>query len=152
MERVIDRLILFQQSVKKVIGGQNKFESYIGLSTGYISNMSKNSGSISSDVMLKLKDKFPDLNLDWLITGKGSMLKSEAPAPPAQAPSSVIMIPFEEYKKSIAEKDEVIKDQAHKIGMLEHELQLFTSKKQTALGMENASTAADHQRNIPEAE
>lgn len=77
MKRVIDRLILFQQSVKKVIGGQNKFESYIGLSTGYISNMSKNSGGISSDVMLKLKDKFPDLNLDWLITGNGEMLKSE---------------------------------------------------------------------------
>lgn len=79
MERVIDRLILFQQSVKKVIGGQNKFESYIGLSTGYISNMSKNSGGISSDVMLKLKDKFPDLNLDWLITGSGEMLKSATP-------------------------------------------------------------------------
>lgn len=62
------------------------------------------------------------------------------------------MIPFEEYKKSIAEKDEIIKDQAHKIGMLEHELQLFTSKKQTALGTENAFTAADQQRNIPEAE
>lgn len=78
MNRVIDRLILFQQSVKETIGGQNKFEAYTGISTGYISNMNKNSGGISSDVMLKLKDKFPDLNLNWLITGEGEMLKSEA--------------------------------------------------------------------------
>lgn len=77
MERVIDRLIKLQQSLKNNIGGQNKFEAYVGVSAGYISNMNKNSGGISSDVMLKLKDKFPDLNLDWLITGNGEMLKSE---------------------------------------------------------------------------
>lgn len=80
MERVIDRLISFQQSVKDIIGGQNKFEAYIGLSTGYISNMKKNNGGISSDVILKLKNKFSDLNLDWLITGEGPMFKSEASA------------------------------------------------------------------------
>ena len=85
MERVIDRLIKLQQSLKNNIGGQNKFEAYVGVSAGYISNMNKNSGGISSDVMLKLKDKFPNLNLDWLITGNGEMLKSEAstiPTPP----------------------------------------------------------------------
>lgn len=82
MERVIDRLILFQQSVKDIIGGQNKFETHIGLSTGYISNMKKNNGGISSDVMLKLKDKFSNLNLDWLITGEGPMLKSEVSTTP----------------------------------------------------------------------
>lgn len=80
MERVIDRLIKLQQSLKDSIGGQNKFEAYVGISAGYISNMNKNSGGISSDVMLKLKDKFPNLNLDWLITGKGEMLKSERPS------------------------------------------------------------------------
>lgn len=89
MERVIDRLISFQQSVKDIIGGQNKFETYIGLSTGYISNMKKNNGGISSDVMLKLKDKFSDLNLNWLITGEGPMLKSES--------SNILAEPSAEY-------------------------------------------------------
>ena len=91
MERVIDRLISFQQSVKDVIGGQNKFETYIGLSTGYISNMKKNNGGISSDVILKLKNKFSDLNLDWLITGEGPMLKSES--------SNMVAEPLVEYGK-----------------------------------------------------
>lgn len=86
MERVIDRLIKLQQSLKNSIGGQNKFEAYVGVSAGYISNMNKNSGGISSDVMLKLKDKFPDLNLDWLITGNGEMLKSSHTNIIAKAP------------------------------------------------------------------
>lgn len=124
------------------------FEKSIGCSNGYW----RKTKSISANILTDIARVYSDLSIEWAVTGQGSMLKPEASAQPAQAPSSVVMIPFEEYKKSIAEKDEVIKDQAHRIGMLEHELQLFTSKKQTALGMENASTAADHQRNIPEAE
>ena len=124
------------------------FEKSIGCSNGYW----RKTKSISANILTDIARVYSDLSIEWAVTGQGSMLKSEASAQPAQAPSSVVMIPFEEYKKSIAEKDEVIKDQAHKIGMLEHELQLFTSKKQTALGMENASTAAEHQMSIPEAE
>ncbi len=71
----IDRLLTFQQSVRDKIGGQNKFESYIGISSGYISNMKKKDGAITSDVMIKIKNKFPELNLEWLITGDGNMLK-----------------------------------------------------------------------------
>lgn len=97
MKRVIDRLILFQQSMKKTIGGQNKFEAYIGLSAGYISKMDKNSGGITSDVMLKLKDKFPDLNFDWLITGNGSMLKT------ASAEVLLSSDKEQEYKNTIKE-------------------------------------------------
>lgn len=124
------------------------FEKSIGCSNGYW----RKTKSISANILTDIARVYSDLSIEWAVTGQGSMLKSEASAQPAQTPSSVVMIPFEEYKKSIAEKDEVIKDQAHKIGMLEHELQLFTSKKQTALGMENASTAAEHQMSIPEAE
>lgn len=124
------------------------FEKSIGCSNGYW----RKTKSISANILTDIARVYSDLSIEWAVTGQGSMLKSEASAQPTQASSSVIMIPFEEYKKSIAEKDEVIKDQAHKIGMLEHELQLFTSKKQTALGMENASTAAEHQMSIPEAE
>ena len=129
----------------------NQLEVSIGVSRSYW----RKTKSISANIVFDICRVYTDLNTEWLLRGKGEMLlneKAKVSAQPAQAPSSVIMIPFEEYKKSIAEKDEVIKDQAHRIGMLEHELQLFTSKKQTALGMENASTVADHQRSIPEAE
>ena len=132
-------------------GNNLKFAEIMGETPATTSNWCK-AKSLGREVLVKILSKLPDVDANWLLMDNGPMLKSEASAQPAQAPSSVIMIPFEEYKKSIAEKDEVIKDQAHKIGMLEHELQLFTSKKQTALGMENVSTAAEHQMNIPEAE
>ena len=132
-------------------GNNLKFAEIMGETPATTSNWCK-AKSLGREVLVKILSKLPDVDANWLLMDNGPMLKSEASAQPAQAPSSVIMIPFEEYKKPIAEKDEVIKDQAHKIGMLEHELQLFTSKKQTALGMENASTAAEHQMNIPEAE
>ena len=132
-------------------GNNLKFAEIMGETPATTSNWCK-AKSLGREVLVKILSKLPDVDANWLLMDNGPMLKSEASAQPAQAPSSVIMIPFEEYKKSTAEKDEVIKDQAHKIGMLEHELQLFTSKKQTALGMENASTAAEHQMNIPEAE
>ncbi|WP_242052518.1 hypothetical protein [Dysgonomonas sp. GY75] len=53
--------------------GRNKFEEYIGIASGYLSSKST---SITSDTIEKTIDKFPDLNLTWLLTGKGSMLKT----------------------------------------------------------------------------
>ena len=144
-----EKVTLLRETLSE--GNNLKFAEIMGETPATTSNWCK-AKSLGREVLVKILSKLPDVDANWLLMDNGPMLKSEASAQPAQAPSSVIMIPFEEYKKSIAEKDEVIKDQAHKIGMLEHELQLFTSKKQTALGMENASTAAEHQMNIPEAE
>lgn len=58
--------------------GQTNFEKHTGISGGYFNNLKS---SIGSDTVLKIVDKFPELNIDWLITGKGSMLKSAEPTP-----------------------------------------------------------------------
>lgn len=34
----------------------------------------KLNSALSSDVLVKLRTKFPDLNMDWLLTGEGKML------------------------------------------------------------------------------
>ena len=52
------------------------FEAACELQRGNISNMSEN-GAIGSDKLSKIIDSFPDINPEWLITGKGEMLKSE---------------------------------------------------------------------------
>ncbi len=65
-----DRLKEFL-SVKGI--GRNRFETQIGVSRGYLSTKSD---VISSEVIEKSADVFHDLNLDWLITGKGEMFKS----------------------------------------------------------------------------
>nr|DAY10928.1 MAG TPA: Transcription factor HY5 leucine zipper, TRANSCRIPTION.0A [Caudoviricetes sp.] len=68
-----DRLKEFLSSQKI---GRNKFEEQINISTGY---MSSKAITVTSDVIEKTVSAYPDLNIEWLITGRGSMLKSESP-------------------------------------------------------------------------
>ena len=50
------------------------FEKAIDVSNGYINSISKNIGVEKLNVIL---EKYPKLNIEWLITGKGEMLKGE---------------------------------------------------------------------------
>ncbi len=59
--------------------GQTNFEKHTGISSGYFNKVKS---SIGSDTILKIINKFPEINVDWLITGKGEMLKkTEAEKP-----------------------------------------------------------------------
>lgn len=48
------------------------FEKDINVSNGYVNSISK---GIGGEVLLSILEKSPNLNIDWLLTGKGSMLK-----------------------------------------------------------------------------
>lgn len=48
------------------------FTSEIGVSKGYIGAISK---SIGNDVLNSISIHYPDLNIEWLLTGDGDMLK-----------------------------------------------------------------------------
>lgn len=47
------------------------FERSVLVSNGYVNRIDKN---IGSDKALLIKEKYPDLNIDWLLTGRGEML------------------------------------------------------------------------------
>ena len=49
-----------------------EFERQVGVSYGFIGNMSK---STSPEKITKISHCFPDLNIAWLLTGQGEMLK-----------------------------------------------------------------------------
>lgn len=49
----------------------NAFEKSIGKSTNYV----RNSKSFTSNVLAMIMATYPELSIEWLITGKGSMLK-----------------------------------------------------------------------------
>ena len=53
--------------------GQNAFEKKVGIAVGYLASKSV---SVTSDTIEKVIENFPNLNLDWLMTGKGEMLKN----------------------------------------------------------------------------
>lgn len=51
-----------------------QFDLSIGASNGYILRMKKNNASIGSDVIENIIKTYPQLNIIWLLTGKGQML------------------------------------------------------------------------------
>ena len=62
---------------------QKKFETLVGLSNGYVNNIRQ---SISPEKLQSIALCFPNLSLEWLLTGEGDMLlgepKTSAPAVP----------------------------------------------------------------------
>lgn len=53
--------------------GQTRFEKETGLANAYIANMGK---TPKRKTLQRITEKYPDFNLDWLMTGQGNMLLS----------------------------------------------------------------------------
>ena len=91
--------------------------------------------NINSDKIEIIASSYPELNIEWLITGKGEMLRGaepaaqqptavKEPAAPPPAGSDVIAIYKEllrEKDEKIAERDEKIERQAEQMGILKNE-------------------------------
>ena len=54
-----------------------KISKEIGVSNGYFSKTRAKNGSIGSDIIEKIVNYYTDVNVEWLLTGKGEMLKKE---------------------------------------------------------------------------
>lgn len=74
------------------------FEKSIGMSNASFGKSLKNNGAIGSDKLENILRVYPDINPDWLLTGRGSMLKSEGKSPmgeqEAVLPAKKNLIPF----------------------------------------------------------
>lgn len=56
--------------------GQAQFASAIGIQRAAMSHILSGRNNPSLDVMLKILHRYPQLNPDWLLFGKGEMLRS----------------------------------------------------------------------------
>lgn len=65
---VKERLVMF---IKNRGLSQKRFEAMVGLSNGYVNNISKGLGASK---MAEISLRFPELNQQWLLTGEGDML------------------------------------------------------------------------------
>ena len=91
MEKFKQRLIDFARARYDM--GQTRFEDYCGLAHGTISAI-KAAGP-SASAVTKISTACPDLDLNWLFTGLGKMLKtSDQPKPTAH---SLPLIPAEAF-------------------------------------------------------
>lgn len=71
MKKIIDRLIEYIE-FKDI--SLNAFDKSVGASNGYIGKQIKNKASIGGNIIEKISSVYTDLNIEWLITGKGKML------------------------------------------------------------------------------
>ena len=65
---VKERLIRFIKSIRFT---QKEFCDSIGVCKSYVSTIRQ---SIAPDKLSKIRESYPDLNIEWLLTGKGEML------------------------------------------------------------------------------
>ena len=79
MLKTIDRLMQFIQHAGL---SARQFDLSIGASNGYTLRMKKNNASVGSDVIENILRVYPQLNVVWLLTGEGSMLKTNKQAEP----------------------------------------------------------------------
>jgi hypothetical protein len=73
MEDFFGRLDKFM-AFKKL--NDNKITVITGISVGSIGKQRKGSRGLSNESIAKILNSFPELDADWLLTGRGEMLKS----------------------------------------------------------------------------
>lgn len=78
MGTMIDRLSQFIDNLNISV---RQFEGKISASNGLIRKAISGKTDIQSKWIVSIAENFPQLNLEWLLTGKGEMLKGEVAAP-----------------------------------------------------------------------
>ena len=86
-----------------------QFEQKISVSNGVIAKVLTQNTCLRSDVLSKIADTFPSINLDWLLLGRGEMLRNDS--------SSSEKI----YRDILAEKDLQLFEAHQTIGALRQE-------------------------------
>jgi hypothetical protein len=115
---VKDRIKMFIYSQKLTISA---FEVSILASNGYVNSISK---SIGLDKLEKIIEKYPNLNITWLLTGNGEMILNNSDNFPG-----LTLIHDSDYCSICAEKDKRIKVLEALIEMLKDKVHDLESKK-----------------------
>lgn len=117
---------------------KNKFEKICGLGVGYVSNISKSLGESGHE---KISNKFPELNMIWLLYGEGEMLKQQEKekiisefSPVVRNDDQVVM--SREVFDLIVSQQNTLRSQQATIEAMQEE-----RKKTTALQESNATCA-----------
>lgn len=113
-ETIKDRFVIF---LKHLGIGQGKFEKITGIGNGTINNIKD---GISSPKLAKIAETYPELNIEWLITGYGNMLKNISDMPQVSDPQIISLLreQITDLKDTIDRKDREINNLNQEIGRL----------------------------------
>lgn len=126
--KAIERLFVFFE--KKNLK-HTPVEKDLGLTNGYLGKMRNRKGSIGSDILETIFYKYPELNPDWLLTGRGSMLRDSETSEENKSSSMPVATPispaeesiiYKMYKDEKEEKERMLKEKAIENKQLQSEL------------------------------
>lgn len=135
------------------------FEKSIGMSNASFGKSLKNKGAIGTDKLENILTVYPDLSPDWLLTGRGEMLKSKHTFPENHTscpnpelgntiskdsdnnpiPQANSNFSADTILRLIADKDETIRYMAEEIGRLKERIAMLECRLQ-----KDASSADTH--------
>ena len=98
----------------------------------------KNKGAIGSDKIENILSIYDDLSPDWLLTGKGNMLKGVVEQPPSPQQSNE-----KEPTQLLNQLLDTIKGQAEEIGQLKEQVRQLTIEKERLASNAHSSHAAN---------
>ena len=135
------------------------FEKSIGMSNASFGKSLKNKGAIGTDKLENILIVYPDLSPDWLLTGRGDMIKSNRTFPENHTscpnpelgntiskdnnnitiPQAISNFSADTLIRLITDKDETIRSMAEEIGRLKERISLLECRLQ-----KDASSADTH--------
>lgn len=99
------------------------FERSIGMSNASFGKSLKNGKAIGTDKLENILRVYQDINLIWLLTGQGEMLREEVIQPSPSLPEdSFIYKMYQEKEKQVQQLTEELRAMERKVGNLEAEL------------------------------
>ena len=119
------------------------FERKIGLSNGYLGKQLSRSADLGEGVLIKIIENCPEIAPEWLLTGKGSMLKSEAiPVAIVKKEDLGKIVILERDNERLKETNDLLR---FKVSTLEKELTEFryNSQKEPVLYKSVAESAPE---------
>ena len=127
MAKILDNISILAEKEGITIGA---LERQIGASKGVLSRAINNGTDIQAKWLQVIVDNFPHISAEWLLTGRGEMLKNEG-TPSPQAPPQII-----------SELLTKISDQAEEIGRLKAHIDDLQRRRGDNAGHAQSSDAA----------
>lgn len=105
MSKTINRII---QLLDALHLSARQFDMSIGSANGYTLRMEKNNASVGSDVIERIIKEYPQVNLVWLITGKGDMFVSQPESKPVRSKSEIETYINERLNKNLSKEKKAL--------------------------------------------
>lgn len=120
-----------------------RFEESVGFSNGSFASQFKNNKTIGVDKVENILHIYPDINPDWLLTGRGEMCRTGETISETSETNAPTLTPMEERLLAlIKEKDAKIEEQARLIGRLEAESEISNKKSDNSMDAGDATCVA----------